>query len=244
MTTATELRTGPLADIRLDALRRLWRTLGRDLFPVPSTDRLFNQYRDDVPGIDRRGGAAARRRNLRSYLASFNRPPLLLVVGEGIGYQGGRFSGVALTSERMIANGALDYPAVTTSRQGPYIEPTATILWGELKGLERRVMTWNAVPLHPHFAGRPLTNRTPSVIERRFFLPVLQAVYSQAEAKIVVALGNHAHLALSELGITHVKVRHPANGGATAFRQGIASVVAQLREMVPADYRPAPDDTE
>ncbi len=215
----------------LPQTKALWRLFTRSLFPLPSTDTLFNPYADDLPGIDRRGGASRRRRNLRAYLGSFDAPLDLLVVGEAIGYRGGLFTGVPLSSERLLLDRTLfPFETLPTSRHSPYGEPTATVLWGVLGPYRSRVLCWNVVPLHPHAAGQPLTNRTPTVRETRAFLPLLQAVYSRAQVQQVVALGNQAAAALTELGIVHVKVRHPANGGVTAFRRGMQPVVAWLEQ--------------
>lgn len=202
--------------------------MARRLFTVPSTDVLFNQYADAVPGIDRRGAAAARRRNLCRYLASYRRPPALLVVGEAVGYRGGRFTGIPLSSERLLAAGLFDFPAAPTSQGAPYAEPTATVLWSVLAPYRSQVLAWNAVPLHPHRPGLPLSNRTPTAAERRLFLDLLGSLYSRSGVRHVVALGNHAAAALGEVGIAHTRVRHPANGGAGAFRQQMTALLAQV----------------
>lgn len=214
----------------MPALRRVWRLFNAGLFPVATTDRLFNQYRDTVAKLDVRGGATHRRRNLRSYLASFDAAPDVLVVGEAIGYQGGRFTGVPLTSERLLSADPCIFPfsARCTSRGGPFAEPTATVLWQALAPHRRRVFTWNAVPLHPHHLGDPLSNRTPTATELGQFVGLVGGVYSLLKPMMVVALGNSAARSLGELGIEHVKVRHPANGGVPAFRRGIAEVLASL----------------
>ena len=225
--------TATAPTIPLPGLRALWRTFTRDLFPYPSTATLFNQYADAIPSLDRRGAAARRRRNLRAYLASFTAPPRLLLVGEAVGYRGGRFTGIPLTSERLLLDQqAFPYAAQPTSRGEPYAEPTASILWSLLGPYRSQVIAWNSVPLHPHVPGDPLTNRAPRVPERRAFLFLLQAVYSRVGVEHAVALGNHAAAALTELGIPHTKVRHPANGGATAFRRQMGALLREFA-MVP-----------
>ena len=89
-------------------LDRLWDLFTSHLFPLPTTGRLFNQYRDEDPEFDLPGAAAMRRGNLWNYLESFETPPTMLVVSEAPGYRGGRFSGIPLVSERMLVTGPTD----------------------------------------------------------------------------------------------------------------------------------------
>jgi uracil-DNA glycosylase len=158
----------------------------------------FNFYRDG-------SGAAVRRARLADYLASGERAPILLV-GEAAGYRGARVSGIPFTSERQL------------SGSGP-AEASATIVRRVLQelGLEESVLCWNLVPTHPHIPGQPESNRPPTRTEiaaGRGFLDALAA------KRRVVALGR---LAERELGTSYV--RHPAHGGAAAFRAGLIEVL-------------------
>ena len=158
----------------------------------------FNFYRDGI-------GAEVRRARLAGYLASRERAPILLV-GEAAGFRGARVSGIPFTSQRQV------------SGTGP-AEASATIVRRVLEelGLEESVLCWNLVPTHPHRPGRPESNRPPTAGEiaaGRAFLDVL------ARKRRVVALGR---LAQRELGTTYV--RHPAHGGAAAFRAGLIEVL-------------------
>ena len=158
----------------------------------------FNFYRDGV-------GAALRRARLADYLAARERAPILLV-GEAAGYRGARVSGIPFTSERQL------------SGSGP-AEATATIVRRVLEelDLEESVLCWNLVPTHPYHPGRPDSNRPPTrgeIAAARTFLAVLSA------KRRVVALGR---LAQGELGTSYV--RHPAHGGAAAFRAGLIEVL-------------------
>jgi uracil-DNA glycosylase len=158
----------------------------------------FNFYRDGI-------GAEVRRARLADYLAARERAPILLV-GEAAGYRGARVSGIPFTSERQL------------SGSGPG-EASATIVrcvLGEL-GLEESVLCWNLVPTHPHRPGRPDSNRPPTrgeVAAGRTFLAAL------TEKRRVVALGRLAH---REVGTRYV--RHPAHGGAAAFRAGLIELL-------------------
>ena len=62
----------------------------------------FCMFRDADPALERDEGPALRRANATAYLnARGGRAPLLLV-GEAMGYAGGRFSGIAFTAERTL----------------------------------------------------------------------------------------------------------------------------------------------
>ena len=154
----------------------------------------FNFYRDGA-------GAEVRRARLAEYLASREEASIILV-GEAAGYRGARVSGIPFTSERQL------------SGCGP-AEASATIVRRVLQelGLEESVLCWNLVPTHPHRPGRPESNRRPTrpeIAAGRTFLAALIA------KRRVVALGR---LAQRELETRYV--RHPAHGGAAAFRAGL-----------------------
>jgi uracil-DNA glycosylase len=126
----------------------------------------------------------------------------LLLVGEAPGFRGARISGLPFTSERQLTG------------TGP-AEATATVVrrvLGEL-GLEYRVLLWNVVPTHPGDAG---SNRRPSCAEVEQGLPF---VLELAAARTVVPVGRVAHAALGGRYI-----RHPAHGGAAAFRAGLERI--------------------
>jgi uracil-DNA glycosylase len=80
-------------------------------------------------------------------------------------------------------------------------------------GLEDDVLLWNLVPTHPHRPGNPASNRPPTRAEIRAAAPFLDAL---AAGRQVVAIG---HLAQRALGGPYV--RHPAHGGAAAFRRAL-----------------------
>jgi uracil-DNA glycosylase family 4 len=154
----------------------------------------FNFYR-------RGEGAELRRSRLLAYLEARADAPILLV-GEAPGYRGTRISGIPFTSERQL------------SGREPG-EATATVVHRVLAelGIEDETLLWNAVPAHPHLPGRPLTNRRPTRSEVISGQPFLAAL---ARGRRVIAVGRVAGAAL---GLPNV--RHPARGGATAFRAGL-----------------------
>jgi uracil-DNA glycosylase len=155
----------------------------------------FNFYRDGVR-------AELRRRRLVAYLEE-RRSARLLLVGEAAGYRGARVSGLPFTSERMLSG-------------EPPGEASATIVHGVLAelGLAGDVLLWNVVPTHPHRAGEPASNRTPTRAETE---AGMRFVRELARDRTVVAVGRVAQRALGG-----PYVRHPSHGGATRFREGLA----------------------
>ena len=156
----------------------------------------FNFYRDG----DR---AALLRDRLTAYLEARTGASFLLV-GEAPGYRGTRVSGIPLTSERQLAG------------SGP-AEATATVVHSALASLEIAddVLLWNVVPTHP---GSESSNRPPSRAEIGAGLPFAREL---ARGRRIVPVGRIAHAAL---GGTYL--RHPAHGGASAFRRGLEALLA------------------
>lgn len=189
---------------------------------------LFNPWRSacefDLPNVDSTPGGRLQR--LQRHLDCDAR---LILIGEACGYQGCRYSGIPFTSERLLLEGSI--PRVSppdnrlSMRPKPFSEPSATIVWKTLYrlGLAEHTVLWNALPLHPHRPGEPWSNRTPTddeLVLGREALALILAHYRQAS---VIAVGRKAELALSGLGLPfHAAVRHPANGGAKAFAEGVA----------------------
>ena len=145
-------------------------------------------------------------------------------MGEAIGYRGGRFSGIAFTSERLLARWGPPY-APSSTRVAGWAEPSSTIIHGALvdHGAELDAVLWNVVPAHPHRAGTPLSNRAPTVAEVAQGAPVLDAVIALLQPRTVVAVGRIAERLLGERA--GAAVRHPAQGGATACREGLAWIL-------------------
>src|SRR6266540_2869517 len=158
-----------------------------------------------------RNASAIRRKQLRAYLRKRVGKVKLVVIGEALGYRGGHFSGIPMTSERILLGKKKDngiepqqvffsIKARRTSKreQCPdgFSEPTATIVWSTLLKLGLRpeqFVLWNAFPWHS-FDPRLgiLSNRTPTKSERSAGLPVLKAFLDLFPCGEIVALGNVA----------------------------------------------------
>lgn len=179
-----------------------------------------------------------RRVQLLAYLRERVGRADFLLCAEAIGYQGGHFSGIPMTSERLLLGGlghknlssemAFRQPEPQRTsrpelRQHGFTEPTATIVWGFLaeQGIDpRRVVLWNAFPWHPYQPEKGLlSNRTPSDDELADGHEKLEQLLALVSFSRVVAIGEKAARQLEKLSIPAVKVRHPANGGAGTFRQ-------------------------
>ena len=189
---------------------------------------LFNPWREHCPFDTPGNGPAARLERLARHLDC---DPLFILVGEAPGYQGCRYSGVAFTSERLLLEGAI--PRIPhlcgrlSRRERPFSEPSATIVWKALAtaGIAGRTILWNALQLHPHKTARPWSNRTPTDAELDHGAAALHLLVAAFPAARIVAVGRKAEQLMARHGvIPAATVRHPANGGATAFAAGIRAL--------------------
>jgi len=176
-----------------------------ELLAIPSSPSALNFYSEASSQADGdQPGEATQRVNwLTSYLISRWHAPIVLI-GEAPGYQGARHSGIAFTSQFQLTGAG-------------WKEPSASIVHGVLGDLdaESQVLLWNATTLHPRRAGLPNTNRKPTPDELAAAATVTEMI---CKNRSVVAVGRVA----AEL-TSAPYVRHPAHGGATAFRIGLAN---------------------
>ena len=198
---------------------------------------------DERNDIDR-SGPVTRRNHLRAYLRKRLGKAKVVVIAEALGYRGGHFSGIPMTSERILLGKKENvgikpehvfssFKARRTSKpeQCPdgFSEPTATIVWTSLLKLglkPEEFVLWNAFPWHSFNSRRGLlSNRMPKKSERPAGLSVLKAFLDLFPCEEIIALGNVAAWQLKELNVECRCVRHPASGGARLFRQGIGSLV-------------------
>jgi uracil-DNA glycosylase len=191
----------------------------------------FCMFREADTELECSDAPALRRANATAYLnARAGRAPLLLV-GEAMGYAGGRFSGIAFTAERTLRSWGPPYRSTSVRPEG-WAEQSGTIVHGALAmlGLAAESVLWNVVPAHPHRAGEPLSNRTPLVAELHAGAEVLAELIERLEPRATIAVGRSAERALAALGLAcDASVRHPANGGATAFRGGLERYALSVR---------------
>ncbi len=186
-----------------------------------------------------------RREQLRAYLCDRLGKSRLAIIGKALGYRGGHFSGIPMTSERLLLGRKtgiapehilLEITPQRTSKPQKcpdgFSEPTATIVWSTLLRLKlspEEFVLWNAFPWHSFNPHRGmLSNRTPTNSEQSAGIPVLKAFLDLFPCHEVVALGRIAAAQLKDLDVSARYVRHPASGGAKLFCHQVAKIMARL----------------
>lgn len=200
-------------------------------------------HHDQHHDIDERS-RNIRKKQLRAYLSDRIDSAKYLCVAEALGYQGGHFTGIAMTSERILLghqqqphgipsdNVFRDLEPQRTSKPEVitkgFSEPTATIMWKALYQLELNpfeVVLWNALAWHPYNPSDGLlSNRTPTDSELEAGIPALTAFFDLFSSAQVIAVGRKSEHCLDMLDIDYIPVRHPANGGAPKFRRQMKQI--------------------
>lgn len=210
----------------------------------PSSTSVFNPWWQNDPKNDASPKSPEHRRNnLNAYLTDRLLSADILLLGEAMGYQGGHFSGIAMTSERILlgkhSKKELNKSLVCESIKYPrtsnpeiningFNEPTATVVWQAIlqSGFDpRKIVIWNAFPWHPYVKGNILSNRTPGQDEMERGVEILRDLLDLFNFKTVVGVGKKSEKLLLEAQINNIAVRHPANGGATLFRKQFEQIM-------------------
>lgn len=215
---------------------------------------VFNPWRDYEPGLDIGPEAPViRYNNFQRYL-ELRREAHYLFVAEGLGYQGGHFSGMAMTSERILLGhhpevrpqevlGEWEYRRTSnpdcpllkgTQRSMGFNEPTATVMWGSLHrhnlGTFDAVL-WNIFPFHPYKKEGLLTNRTPDGNELNVGIVYTKQLLELLSNAQVVAIGQKSAGTLQKFRVPCHCVPHPSMGGAEKFRKAVATLFGQPGEF-------------
>ncbi len=185
-------------------------------------DNVFNPYSDRCPVHDLPNASSIRRANLAAVLAQRKAGRVDRIwFGRDLGYRGGRRTGLALTDEATMLSSASACPgaaAMVKATNGSVVaERTAAVIWSVVRRLNSIPFLWNAFPLHPHVAGEALSNRAHTVRERRETAWAIEALIRRFEEPQLIAIGNDASKALTDLGFAHETVRHPSYGGQREF---------------------------
>ncbi len=213
--------------------------LFRSIIKYPSGNEVFNPWAD----VDRQNdsGSSApkiRKNQLTHYLRVRMKSARYGLIGEALSYQGGHFTGIPMTSERILLGYQAhrriypqhvlpDLEPRRTSRPEVilhgFTEPTATIVWGMItqSGLGPSAFVfWNAFPWHPFDAGGGiLSNRRPTKEEVTRGLKPMKIFLELFPGIKFIALGKVAAHSLDVLNREFCPIRHPARGGAGEFRR-------------------------
>ena len=214
-----------------------WQALEAMLTAVPSTDLVFNQYRDAYPDFDLPEAASIRLTNLHDYLKQATATASVIVVGEAAGPWGCRFSGIPFTGEKQLLDPSFPYsgqrsslpvPLSTTDMAPPYISKTSTMFWEIMNPFHQQFVMWDIVPFHPHESDEVLSVRNPSTREVAPFGPALVLLNNFVKPKQIVAIGKTAEKEIMALGVACTYVRHPSRGGKVKFARGMREVFGEV----------------
>jgi hypothetical protein len=212
----------------------IWQTVEHLIIRSASREGLFNPYGDHHNEWDRPDAVGIRTENLKRYIDAHDarlqsgRIPLFLLM-EAPGPWGCRFSGVPITSEAQLVDP--DFPGTgkqSTKRDTPFSEYSASIYWRILQPYWKSLFTWNTVPMHPFHPGKPDSIRAPRQSEINDFLPVLKEVVLWAQPLRILAVGRKAENALSRISVEAEYIRHPSQGGARIFEEGVSRVINEM----------------
>lgn len=192
---------------------------------------------------------AVRSNNLKRYL-ELRKNAKYLFLAEALGYQGGHFSGVAITSERIMLGyhpdispesvlGQWNYQRTSDpqsallnkiQKEKGFNEPTDTVVWNALNrhGLASfDVILWNIFPFHPYKKGKLLSNRTPVTAELDAGIAYTRMLLELVPGMQVLAIGQKAAGTLARYGVSCSAVPHPSMGGANRFKAAVAALFEQ-----------------
>ena len=210
---------------------------------------VFNPWRDYDRTYDiDENSPIIRCNNLREYLISREKAKYVLIA-EAPGYQGCHFSGIPMTSERLIKEKCRIYaleklePRTSdknnkktpkTVQKGGFCERTATIVWKQMvDGEQQKIkpkefVLWNAFPFHPYQSkSKILTNRSPLSTEIISTTKILEKFLTLFPNKKYIAIGLTAQKTLDKyFGKYHFeRVPHPSYTGTKGFREGIKIII-------------------
>lgn len=214
-------------------------------------DNVFNPWQDYDKAHDLDNESPEKRReNLSKYIKE-RKDAKYILIAEAPGYQGCHFSGIPMTSERLILQdkyglGKIGLNLQRTSKTNlinmpkivqkfGFCEPTATMVWNQIVdeiGIDSKdFVLWNAFPFHPYkYENNMLTNRKPKkeeIVKTKSILSLFLELFDKKQK--IICIGNVSKNTLEnilELDFKLDKVRHPANGGKKDFIKEIQALIS------------------
>ena len=163
-----------------------------------------------------------RRSNLSVYLSEMQclRPEVMLV-GEAPGVHGCYLTGIPFTAEWNIRNNSFfANRGYGIYSEEPHAEASASVIWSMLEHKHQLPLMWNIYPFHPHLAGKPMTNRTPTKQEIRCGIDVLMALQTVFPGLRMYGVGRKAADSMT-IGY----IRHPARGGSKVCAEMLNAIL-------------------
>lgn len=181
--------------------------------------KIFNPWRDydtsdissDAPNI--------RTANLTKYLMNQQNADYILIAESPS--TGARYSGIAMTSEKVIATNNLEYGLSSAkSKNGKYVyELTAKKVWDEILKSKNKFVMWNAFAFNIHEnEKRWFENPTEEELSQNIdLLNEFLSLYPDAK---IITVGRTAQNALTVLKFNNFEsIRHPSNDFNKEFPQ-------------------------
>ena len=149
--------------------------------------------------------------NLKKYLLNQKNAKYILIAESPS--LGARYSGIAMTSEKVIKTNNLDYHfSSKKSEMGKYVyELTAKKVWDEMISKKENFAMWNAFAFNIHEKkGRWFENPTEEELKGNLdILNSFLALYADAK---IITVGKTAQNALEILNFKNFEsIRHPSN---------------------------------
>jgi len=209
-----------------------WQQLEELLTRSPSTNLVFNQYRDLNLLVDIPDAPSIRLKNLYGYLANRINDASILIIGEAAGPWGCRFSGIPFTGEKQLLDPSFPISGTRSSKgvirtelrkAPPFISRSAEMFWEVLATFHNQFIAWDIFPLHSHKPDQPFTVRNPTNKETDQFGEAVRIIVSFMNPRLIISVGKKSYDELTRLGINSTYVRHPSMGGKAKFIEGINS---------------------
>lgn len=185
-----------------------------------------------------------RQNQLEKYLLARENAKIILLA-EGLSYQGGHFTGIAMTSERQLINSEKMYgrevyfdgekkrtsnpdkATKQTIKDGGFTELTGSVVAKTMLEICDPFdwINWNCFAFHPYQKGNILSNRAPKKNELEMGVKYLQEFLSLFPEAKIISVGRISYQVASSLGVKSIQVRHPSYGGANIFKGQVKQIL-------------------